>query len=175
MSGLLIALGGLPGVGKTTIARLLAGKLAATHLRIDTIEQALLRAGSLAQIGPEGYLAAYALAADNLRLGHIVVADSVNPLPITRETWHATAKEAGARWLEVEIICSNAAEHRVRVESRRADIPGHLLPDWETVVRRSYETWDTADLRIDACLLAAEQAAERIAAEIETSWPKSAG
>ncbi len=38
---MLIALGGLPGTGKTTIARELARQLGAVHLRIDSIEQAL--------------------------------------------------------------------------------------------------------------------------------------
>ncbi|POZ63977.1 adenylyl-sulfate kinase [Chromobacterium alticapitis] len=170
---MLIALGGLPGAGKTTIARLLAGKLAATHLRIDTIEQALLRAGSLAQMGPEGYLIAYALAADNLKLGHIVIADSVNPLSITREAWRETAQEAGARLLEVEIVCSNATEHRARVESRAADISGHQLPNWKAVADRGYEIWESADLRIDTTLLTAEQAAARIVGEVETRWPGS--
>ncbi|PWK92360.1 AAA family ATPase [Fulvimonas soli] len=45
MSALLIVLAGLPGGGKTTLARALAARLGATHLRIDTIEQTLRRAG----------------------------------------------------------------------------------------------------------------------------------
>ena len=44
---MLIILGGLPGSGKTTIARELAGQLGAVHLRIDSIEQL----GSRAVIG----------------------------------------------------------------------------------------------------------------------------
>ncbi|HMC44045.1 MAG TPA: AAA family ATPase, partial [Caballeronia sp.] len=36
---MLIALGGLPGTGKTTVAQTLARKLAAVYLRIDTLEQ----------------------------------------------------------------------------------------------------------------------------------------
>ena len=37
----LIVFGGLPGTGKTTLAKAIAGEHAATYLRIDTIEQAL--------------------------------------------------------------------------------------------------------------------------------------
>lgn len=42
---MLIVIGGLPGIGKTTLARLLAARLGAVHLRVDTIEQAIVRAG----------------------------------------------------------------------------------------------------------------------------------
>jgi predicted kinase len=38
---MLVVFGGLPGAGKTTIARALARLREAVHVRIDTIEQAL--------------------------------------------------------------------------------------------------------------------------------------
>ena len=38
---MLVVFGGLPGTGKTTLARQVADRLGATYLRIDTIEQAL--------------------------------------------------------------------------------------------------------------------------------------
>ncbi len=145
-SGTLIALGGLPGTGKTTIARALATRLGALHLRIDTIEQALRRSGD---VGPLGYLVAYGVAEDNLRLGNRVIADSVNPVPATREAWRATAERAGARLVEVEVVCSDPQEHRRRIESRRADIDGFRLPTWAEVMGRGYEPWDRPPLVID--------------------------
>ena len=69
---MLIALGGLPGVGKSTLAASLTRQTRAVHLRIDTIEQAMRNAGFTVN-GPEGYLAARDLAEDILRqLGAIV-------------------------------------------------------------------------------------------------------
>ena len=65
---MLIALGGLPGVGKSTLARSLTGRIGVLHLRADTIEQAMRNAG-LDVSGPEGYLVARAIAEDNLRIG----------------------------------------------------------------------------------------------------------
>src|SRR5580658_2823373 len=107
-SGMLIVLGGLPGVGKTTIARELARRLGAVHLRIDTIEQAILNAqGTREDIGEEGYCVAYAVAEDNLRLGRVVIADSVNPIQITRDAWLSVASRANVPVLEVEIQCSD--------------------------------------------------------------------
>lgn len=135
------------------------------HLRIDTIEQALIKAaGITGKIGPEGYFIAYALAEDNLRLGRIVIADAVNPLAITRDAWRNAASRAGASIIEVEICCSDTAEHRRRVESRTADIAGLVLPTWQDVQSRVYENWnrdrviiDTANLTVDACVWRLDQ------------------
>ncbi|WP_147899840.1 2-C-methyl-D-erythritol 4-phosphate cytidylyltransferase [Serinicoccus profundi] len=41
----LVVLSGLPGVGKTTVARAACRRLGAAHVRVDTLEQALLRGG----------------------------------------------------------------------------------------------------------------------------------
>jgi len=139
---------GLPGAGKTTLARHLAGELQAVHLRIDTIEQALRDAG-YQLVGPEGYVAAYGVAADNLRLGLDVVADSVNPLRITRGVWRDVAARTGVPYIEIEVICSDAIEHRSRVESRAADVAGLRLPTWEEIRTREYEPWDTEPVVID--------------------------
>ncbi len=140
---LLTAFAGLPGSGKTTLARALAQARRAAWLRIDAIEQALRESGQLAgdDVGPAGYMAAYALAEGNLALGIEVVADSVNPLPVTRAAWRGVAARSGARLLEVEIRCSDRAEHRRRVEGRAVDLPGLLPPAWRDVLDRDYVSW----------------------------------
>ena len=147
-SGVLIILGGLSGVGKTTIARALATAAGAVHLRIDSIEQALRNLGLTVEA--EGYVVAYALAEDNLRLGRIVVADSVNPWPLTRDAWRSVAERAGVQAIEVEIVCSDLDEHRRRVETRVADIMGHVLPSWQDVIDRDYRPWTRERLVIDS-------------------------
>jgi predicted kinase len=77
---MLIVLGGLPGVGKTAIARGMARLLGAIHIRIDSIELAIRESGVTAlSLDDAGYRVGYAVAEENLRLGHVVIADSVNP------------------------------------------------------------------------------------------------
>ena len=144
---MLLIFGGLPGVGKTAIAAGLARDIGAVHLRIDSIEQAMRNSGIVVS-GPEGYEVAYAVAEDNLGLGRTVVADSVNPIEVTRAAWRDVAKRAGTRFIEIEVVCSDEAEHRRRVETRTADIPGHILPTWQEVCDREYEPWDV-DVVID--------------------------
>lgn len=149
-AALLVAFGGLPGSGKTTLARALAATGGAVYLRIDAIEQALRASGMLArEVGPAGYLAAYALAESNLALGATVVADSVNPLPVTRQAWRDAAARAGAGILEVEIACSDPVVHRRRVDNRRPDLPGLVQPTWQDVLARDYAPWDAPHLAID--------------------------
>jgi predicted kinase len=160
---MLIAFGGLPGTGKTTVAQTLACRLPAVYLRIDTLEQAFIASGDgHADIGPAGYLAAYAVASDNLRLGLTVVADSVNSLHITRSAWRNVAFDAGVQIFEIELICSDAAMHRQRVEGRKADIAGFRLPTWKSVLERQYEAWESVHLVVDTAKVSVEQAVEAI-------------
>jgi predicted kinase len=158
--GVLIILSGLPGAGKTTIAREVARATGAVHVRIDSIEQALRNAGW--DVQAEGYRVAYAIAQDNLRVGRTVIADCVNPWPLTRSEWRAVAERASVACLEVEIVCSDCELHRSRVEARTPDIDGHALPTWADVLARDYQPWTMARLVIDTAKLDAKQSAELI-------------
>jgi predicted kinase len=153
---MLYIFGGLPGAGKSTLARDLAQRERAVYLRVDTIEQALREAGR-SVVGPEGYGVAYRIAEENLHIGLSVVADMVNPLLVTRAAWRAVAVEAQVPFVEVEVVCSDPAEHRRRVERRRSDIVGLRLPTWDDVLRREYEAWETVRIVVDTAGQRVEQ------------------
>eukprot|EP01133_Synstelium_polycarpum_P026341 gene26341-31674_t len=98
----LVVIGGLPATGKSTIARALAQRHQIPFVRIDTIEQTLIRSGIADASGTAGYITGYALAAEQLRLGLSVVVECVNPVEATRTAWSATAQHNSARLLGVE-------------------------------------------------------------------------
>ena len=169
---MLIILAGLPGTGKTAIARLLARRFDAVHVRIDSIEQAIRDSGVLAvSLDDAGYRAAYAVADDNLRLGRTVIADSVNPIDVTRTAWRDVARRCDVRAVEIEVTCSDADEHRRRVETRSADIPGHRLPTWAEVVARNYDPWDRPRTVVDTAQRTPAQAVEGLIAAIDELQP----
>ncbi|MEW2478998.1 AAA family ATPase [Mycobacterium sp. NPDC049093] len=151
----LVVLSGLPGVGKTTVARHVSAEIGAVHVRLDTIEAAMTASGFIGRAGgwdavPDaGYRIAYAIASDFLSAGHDVVADSVNPLGITRRAWAEAARTARATLLDVEVICSDRSLHRRRVDTRTSDIDGLTVPTWQQVEDRIYEPWDREVLRVD--------------------------
>ena len=135
-AGLLVEFGGLPGTGKSTLARRLAVDTAAVWLRIDEIEGALRRNGlTAAQTGVAAYSVAHDIAASHLRRGLTVIADAVNPVAEARAGWCALAEAAGSRHVVIETVCPDSAEHRRRVETRPADLPGWSYPDWSEVRR----------------------------------------
>jgi len=139
---------GLPGSGKTTLAAMLASAAGAAHIRIDTIEQAL-RDVCQVNVEDEGYRLGYLVAGDILRANVNVVADSCNPVESSRRAWAQVALDAGATHVNIEVVCSNPEEHRLRVEHRTATVPGLRLPTWHEVEQREYHGWTTEHLVVD--------------------------
>ncbi|MEX0721250.1 MAG: AAA family ATPase [Balneolaceae bacterium] len=165
---LLYIFSGLPATGKSELSKNLAYKLGAVYLRIDSIEQSIKDNG-LAVAEGQGYEVAYKIALDNLKLGLSVVADSVNPLPITRAAWRDVANKAGCEYCDIEIICSDKEEHKRRVESRISDVEGVQLPSWKDVVNRDYRKWINERIIIDTANKSIAESQKEIEQAIETN------
>ncbi|MHB1935288.1 MAG: AAA family ATPase [Acidobacteriaceae bacterium] len=170
---MLIVFGGLPATGKTTLSRAVAQRLGALYLRIDTIEQAIRSESPGTDVGAAGYVVAYRIAADNLEIDRRVVCDSVNPLRITRDAWFSVAEQASVKMVEVEVICSNIAEHRDRVEGRKSDIDGLKLPSWQDVMNREYEAWHQPHVVIDTASRTVEDSVTELLAQLSAAFDES--
>ena len=62
----------------------------------------------------------------------------------------SVAERPGVAALDVEIVCSDAAEQRRRVEPREPDIAGHALPTWQDIVEGAYCASDRDRLVVDS-------------------------
>ena len=134
---------GLPGVGKSALAKKLVRQLNAAYLRIDTIEQGIRELCSF-EVRGEGYRLSYRIARDNLQNGMSVVADSCNPVSLTRDEWNQVAGEIGVEAVNIQVICSDIEEHRRRIESRVSEVENLKLPTWDDVLNREYHRWDAS-------------------------------
>jgi predicted kinase len=164
----LVAVGGLPATGKSTIATALARRTSTSYLRVDRIEQAIVAWSALSHpLGPVGYAVAHALVREQLELGLDVIVECVNPTALTRDGWVATAKAVGAELVEVEVICSDEDEHRRRAEVRSSDVEGLVKPTWAAIAEREYQPWLRRPLVIDSAITSPDSAAQRIASRMD--------
>jgi len=148
----LVEFGGLPGTGKSTLARHLAERTGAVLLRVDEIEAAMRRNGLTPdQTGIAAYSVAHAVAEPHLRRGFTVIADAVNPVREAREGWRELAEACGVRHVVIETECASE-EHRRRVETRPNDVPGWVYPDWDEVRKREYQERTDERLVVDTAL-----------------------
>ncbi|WP_222850284.1 AAA family ATPase [Allosaccharopolyspora coralli] len=140
---------------------------------MDSIETAIRRAEGAAEPSngwdsPPGYEVGYGVASDQLRNGLDVVAESVNPLQESRDAWRDAGLRTGARVVEVEILCSDVAEHRRRAEERTVDVPGLTKPTWEQITSRDYTPWTRDRVVIDTATLDPDDAVQHLRAATET-------
>lgn len=137
----LIILAGLPGTGKTTLARKLSIKLNYFYLRVDCIEAPFSTYNPNAGENGEGYEALINLAYENLVLGHNVIIDTVNPLHISRRMFNQLKERSKSVIVQFELKIKNSELHKSRVENRKSDVDGLKIPTWNDVIEREYEEW----------------------------------
>lgn len=150
---MLIVMAGLPGAGKSATAEALGRELAASVVSVDPIEAAMWRAG-VARDQPTGlaaYVVAEAVADGILAQDRTVIADAVNAVDAAREQWRALAARRGVPLAFIEVVCSDPAVHRHRLESRSRAIEGFPEPGWDTVerLRKEFAPWTDHRLLLD--------------------------
>ncbi|MFW1966239.1 AAA family ATPase [Acinetobacter guillouiae] len=160
---MLIVFSGLPGTGKTTLCQALIKKKGFTYIRIDEIEFAIQQYNNSSEkIRAIGYEIAFSIALSNLKLGNTVVADSVNPVIESRLKWKEIAQKVNVKIIEIEVVCSDKAEHKRRIETRSSDIENFKLPDWQSVQIHDYQLRTDKRLIIDTAKITPENALTEI-------------
>lgn len=167
-SPVLIALGGLSGSGKTTVARLAAptigGPPGAVHLRSDVLRKRLFGASETERLPAEAYAPHHTAevyerlrrqARSALEAGASVVVDAVHAREHERQAIEEVARDLGrpfrGLWLHLPL-----AERVRRVEGRSGD-----ASDADARVAEDQELFDTGPLgwtRLDASRSAGESA-----------------
>lgn len=94
---MLIAMVGLPGVGKSSVAEALGRKLNAPVVSVDPIEAAMWRAGVTRDqpTGLAAYVVAEAVADGVLGMDQTVIVDAVNAVEAARGQWRSLADRHG--------------------------------------------------------------------------------
>lgn len=149
----MIAMAGLPGAGKSSVAEALGRKLAAPVVSVDPIEAAMWRAG-VARDQPTGlaaYVVAEAVADGVLGMSQTVIVDAVNAVEAARGQWRSLADRHGVPAVFIEVVCSDPLVHRRRLENRSRGIEGFAEPTWEVVqrLREDFASWADHRLVLD--------------------------
>jgi hypothetical protein len=79
----------------------------------------------------------------------VIVPCRCNPIEPTRREWEQVARDARAAYINIEIICSDAGEHRRRAEARVAEVSGLKLPTWSEIENREDHDWTVDRVIVD--------------------------
>jgi predicted kinase len=149
----LVVVSGLPGTGKSTLARGIALARRIPVLSVDPMESALLEAGLTQsfETGLAAYLVVVAAADAVLAAGIDVVVDSVSAVEPAREMWRRLATRHGTPLRVITCAIADEAVARPRLAARERDL---ALPEptWDDVRRRAGEwtPWPEPSLALDS-------------------------
>lgn len=135
---LLIVFAGLPGVGKSTLARALARELRAAYLDKDTIKDAALALGremkvenAMQYAGALSYTLLIPIARDNLTVGTHVIIDSPAGHRTFQDAIEDLVRGVKVNFKLIECITTDEALLRERIERRAPELPDHRVRDWD--------------------------------------------
>ena len=136
----LIVFAGLPGTGKSSLARAVAREAHAVYLDKDTIKDRVVALADQMKLdlgtqlaGPLSYELLVDLARDNLTLGLNVVLDSPAAYQVFRDKVKVLARSLKVNLRVIECICTDERLLRQRIEGRGEELSDHRTRDWDSL------------------------------------------
>ncbi len=132
----LVLMSGLPGCGKSTLARVVAKRIGIPIFAKDRFQSLLRRNGLAGRATADGYHLLLDMADEQLSLGISVVLDAVFPQEGFRQAAAEIAMRHGAYWRPIYCFCSDTAVWQQRLDQRQHTYVPHWSPvGWEEVER----------------------------------------
>ncbi|MCD0444379.1 ATP-binding protein [Glycomyces sp. A-F 0318] len=139
----IIAVAGLPGTGKSTLAERLARETGTPAFAGDWLMGSLAPHGIFEDMDRPTYIALYDGLLETLIVRQLMLGQSaINDGLIDDETagrWGRLAAAHAAELKVIECVCGDTELHRSRLEGRVRGIPGWHEIDWEHVERMREE------------------------------------
>ncbi len=148
----LILFAGMPGGGKTTMARMTSRRLGIPAFAKDRVQR-VLRDHHLAEASSgDGYYIILDLADEQLGLGLSCILDATFPLDHFRTVASEIAARHKARFATIYCYCSDDEEWKRRMRDRVMYVPGWKPVGWEDVLRMReyYQPWNDNALFVDS-------------------------
>lgn len=148
----LIMFSGLPGTGKTALARQVAAYTRLPLLAKDRVQRAL-RDHTPDSDPASGYYLLQDLADEQIALGMGAVLDAVYPMPEFRDAAREMVESYRGRMYAIYCHCSDEAIWRELIRNRTSFIPGWDPVGWSEVerLRQMFVPWGPNEaLMVDA-------------------------
>lgn len=152
MEPTLILFAGMPGSGKTTLARLVAQDLKLPLFSKDRMQRVLRDHHLAEESSGDGYYLILDLADEQLSLGVSPILDATFPLDHFRMVASEIAARYGANFCAFYCECSDDEVWKSRMQRRVQYVPNWQPVGWDVVLRMRdyYQPWNDNALTVDS-------------------------
>jgi predicted kinase len=148
----LILFAGMPGSGKTTLARMVARRLKVPVFAKDRMQRVLRDHHLAPENSGDGYYLILDIADELLSLGLSVILDATFPLDHFRTVASEIAARYRANFCVIYCYCSDETVWKERMVDRVHYVPGWKPVGWNDVERMQeyYQPWNANALFVDS-------------------------